>query len=379
MATIQTLSAQVIDRKKVDTLEAQNLRKVVHFRDINIIDAESIEYNGSRISITKSAFKNLLGLLGMSQAFAQKFETLFTKEAKSQFINTMKNAMSSNSGKLAEVTLVLNPITKSVVAITKKDQFGISNSQFMGVAENIIDNHSMQVSNWSVDPGSGIVTINAFNPNANFAVQGLSDEVFTGGVTFQNSPKDGFQVLPYVNRQWCTNGLTTAFAQEAYTLNSLDAGSMEKFFENLNDLRKNNFAPAGFADRVRAAHNTPASLHELQFGHRLIEPFAGERVDNWIPLAENMNAYYKAGFETLSSDQMKGAKSNTSVWDVINGATHFASHGSSIIDTNMQDYNASDIMVKSGNLFGKKRFDHEHSMPNPFAAAELVRTGSLLN
>jgi hypothetical protein len=376
---IATLSNQIVDRKKVETLEAQNLRKVVHFRDINIIDAESIEFNGQKIGITKSAFKNLLGLLGMSNTFAQKFETLFTREAKAQFINTMKNAMASNSGKLSEVTLVLNPISKSVVAITKKEEFGISNAQFMGVAENIIDNQSMSVSNWSVDPTTGIVTINAFNPNANFAVKGLSDEVFTGGVTFKNSPKDGFQVLPYVNRQWCTNGLTTSFSQEAYTLNSLDASSMEKFFENLNELRKNNFAPTGFADRVRIANNTPASLHEMQFAHNLISPFAGERVDNWVPLTENLNAYTKAGFESLTTDQMKGAKANTSIWDVTNSITHFATHGAGIIDTNMQDYNASDLMVKAGNLFGKKRFDHENSMPNPFAASEFSRHGSLLN
>lgn len=376
---ITTLSNQLIEQRKVQTLEAQNLRKVVPFRDINLIDVESIEFQGSKINITKSAFKNLLGLLGMSNTFAQKFESLFTKEAKAQFINTMKNAMASNSGRLSEVTLVLNPITKTVVAITKKDEFGISNQQFMQVAENIIDNQSMDVTNWSIDPGTGIITINAFNPKANFAVQGLSDEVFTGGVTFQNSPKDGFQVLPYVNRQWCTNGLTTAFAQEAYTLNSLDQGSMEKFFENLNGLRKNNFAPTGFADRVRAAHNTPASLHELQFAHNLIEPFAGERVDNWIPLMENMNAFYRAGFESLSTEQLKHAKSNTSVWDVINGVTHFATHGAHIIDTNMQDYNASELMVKSGNLFGKKSFDHENTMPDLFGGRELVRNGSLLN
>lgn len=376
---IQTLSSQLIDQRKTATLNAQNLRKTVHFRDINIIDAENIEYNGSQIGMTKQAFKNLLSLLGMSQQFAQKFETLFTKEAKAQFINTMKNAMSSNSGKLAEVTLVLNPISKAIVAITKKDETGISNKQFIEVAENIIDNQSMDVTNWSVDPGTGIVTINAFNPNANFAVQGLSNEVFTGGVTFTNSPKDGFQVLPYVNRQWCTNGLTTSLAQEAYTLNSLDSSSMEKFFENLNELRKNNFAPTGFADRVRIANNTPASMHELNFAYNLIEPFAGERVDNWVPLNENINAYARAGFESLSTDQMKGAKSNTSIWDIVNATTHFASHGASIIDTNMQDFNATRLMVQAGNLFGKKRFDHENSMPNPFAAVELVRNGSLLN
>jgi hypothetical protein len=379
MATITTLSNHIITERKTQTLEAQNLRKVVPFRDINILDTETIEYKGSNITITKSAFKNLLSLLGMSQSFARRFEELFTKEAKAQFINTMKNAMASNSGNLSEVTLVLNPVVKTVVAITKQEESGISNKQFMGVAENIIDNHSMDVTDWSIDPGNGIVTINAFNPNANFEVQGLSNEVFTGGVTFKNSPKEGFQVLPYVNRQWCANGLTTSFAEEAYTLNSLDSGSMEKFFENLNHLRKNNFAPSGFADRVRVAHDTPASLNEMSWGHGAIEQFAGERAENWIPKEENFKEYYKTGFDSLNRDQQIGAKSNTSVWDVVNGINHFASHAHETMDTSMQDYDSTNLMTKAGNLFGKKTFDHENNMPNPFASKELIRTGSLLN
>lgn len=377
--SITTLSNSVISQKQTATLEAQNLRKTVAFRDIDLIDTETIEYKGTRISITKQAFKNILSLLGMSQSFAKKFEELFTKEAKSQFINTMKNAMASNSGKLSNVNLVLNPINKTVIAVTKEDKFSISNQQFMGVAENIIDNHSMDVTDWSINPTTGIVTINAFNPNANFAVNGLSDEVFTGGVTFQNSPTTGFQVLPYVNRQWCTNGLTTSFAQEAYTLHSLDNKSMESFFENMKGLRANNFAPEGFADRVRAAHNTPASLHELQMAHNMIKPFTGERSESLIGLNSNINEYAKAGFESLSSDQMRGAKSNTSVWSAVNAITWVASHGDGVVTHNMQDYDASNLMVRAGNLFGKKSFDHENQMPDLFGNAELIHTGSLLN
>ena len=377
--SITTLSNSVISQKQTATLEAQNLRKTVSFRDIDLIDTETIEYKGTRISITKQAFKNILSLLGMSQSFAKKFEELFTKEAKSQFINTMKNAMASNSGKLSNVNLVLNPINKTVIAVTKEDRFSISNQQFMGVAENIIDNHSMDVTDWSINPATGIVTINAFNPNANFAVNGLSDEVFTGGVTFQNSPTTGFQVLPYVNRQWCTNGLTTSFAQEAYTLHSLDNKSMESFFENMKNLRANNFAPEGFADRVRAAHNTPASLHELQMAHNMIKPFTGERSESLIGLNSNINEYVKAGFESLSSDQMRGAKSNTSVWSAVNAVSWVASNGDGIVTHNMQDYDAANLMVRAGNLFGKKSFDHENQMPDLFASKELVRTGSLLN
>lgn len=376
---ITTLSNKLVEQKKAETLNAQALRRTVPFREVNLIDEKTIEFNGARIGITPQAFKSLLKLLGMSQQFAKKFETLFTPDAKRQFINRMKDAMASNVGNMSEITLVVNPITRNIVNFGRGEDAKVSNSQFVQVAEDLISKHSMEVTNWSVDPTTGLVTIDAFNPKAEFGIDGLSDEVFTGGVSFKNSPIQGFQVMPYVNRQWCTNGLTTAMAAETYTLHSLSGDNMEKFFNHLQELRKNNFAPTGFGDRVRAAHNTPASLAEMNFAHRIIEPFAGERTSHWVPLQENMNAYHKAGFESLSADQMKNAKTNTSVWDLLNGVTHFSTHGNKIIDTNMQDYNAADIQTRIGNLFGKSSFDHENSMPNPFGQTELVRHGSLLN
>jgi len=375
---VHTLTNSLIEKKKVETLEAQNLRKVVSFRDIKLIDEKSIEYKGQNIKLTESSFKDLVSLLGMSQSFTKNFETLFTKEAKMQFMNTLKNAMSSNQSKLNEVTLVLNPISRSIVSIKKGSTSLISNQQFLGIAENILDNNSMDITNWSVDPHTGIVRINAFNPNALFNVKGLSDEVFTGGVSLINSPQKGFEVLPYINRQFCSNGMTSPFAEESYILNSLDNGSMEKFFENINGLRKNNFAPTGFADRVRIANETPASLAEMKTAHNLIKSYTGERTSNWINLDENMNAYHAAGFETLTSAQMSGAKSNTSIWDITNAVTHVATHLPNIIDTNMESYDQTRLMVDAGKIFGKKVFDHENNMPNVFKG-NLQRTGSLLN
>ena len=376
---ITTLSNQLVEQKKVETLNAQALRKVVSFREINLIDESTIEYQGHRINITKDAFKSLLKLLGMSQQFAKKFETLFTPEAKSQFINRMKDAMASNIGNMTNITLVVNPINKSVVAFSKAENSTISNGQFIQVAEDIINKHSMDVTNWSVDPTTGLISIDAFNPKAEFGIKGLNDEVFTGGVSFKNSPINGLQVMPYVNRQWCTNGLTTAMAQDTYTLHSLGSNNMEKFFQHISDARKNNFAPTGFADRVRTAVETPASLSEMRFAHNLIEKHAGERAENWIPFKENMNAYNKLGFDKMTGDQMKMAKTNTSLYSVVNGLTHFATHGPAIIDTDMTDYNASELQVKAGNLFGKKSFDFENSLPNPFAGADLNQQGALLN
>lgn len=376
--SVTTLAAPAVQTKKAESIQAQSLRKTVPFRDITLIDEKTIEYNGTRIGITTQAFKSLLQMLGMSQSFANKFEKLFNADTKATFINRMKDAMASNSGNLNQVTLVLNPISKSVILFQKEDKFQISNEQFINVAENMIGDQNMGVTRWSTDPTTGIITIDAHNPHAEFAVQGLSDEVFTGGVTFRNSPMKGFEVMPYVNRQWCTNGLTTAMAKESYQLHSLDNASMEKFFENMQHLRKNNFAPEGFADRVRMANNTPASIGEMQYAYNQIEKHAGDRVDSWIPLKENLNAYNKAGFENLSGQQRKMAKTNQSIWSLVNGVTHFSTHGQDLIQTNMTDAQAANIQVAAGNLLGKKAFDHESSMPNPFSG-ELLQTGALLN
>jgi len=377
MSSIITLGSPLIAQKRQDTINSQAIRKTVAFADINIVDDKTIEFKGSRLHVTPDFFKQLLKMIGMSQTFAGKFESLFNVETKTAFINRIKDAMASNAGGLAEVTLIVNPTTKSVIGLAKNATDMISNDRFLDVVDRIVDQNGLEISNWSIDPMKGMVNINTFNPKAEFQVAGLNDEVFKGGVTFQNSPNGGFQVLPYVNRMWCTNGLTTAFAQEAYTLQSLDAGTMEKFFEQLNDLRKRNFAPSMFSDQVKQAIATPASISELQNGYYMIEKFAGERTDNWIPLKENMNAYAKNGFEFMSAAQMKGARSNTSIWDLVNGVNHFASHGASIIDTNMQDYDATRLMVQAGNIFGKQ-YDHANQMPDIFKG-ELVQHGSLLN
>ena len=379
---IQTISSTKIDTKRKETIAAQNLRKTVSFRDINVIDSKTIEYKGTRIGVSNQGFKSLLKMIGMSNQFANKFETLFNSEAKAAFINRIKDAMASNSGRFNTITMVLNPVSKTIVHIGKDESSSISNEQFLNVSEGIISGNSMDVTNWSIDPINGEITINAFNPNAQFGIKGLSDEVFTGGITFKNSPIKGFQVLPYVNRMWCANGLTTQMSDESYTLRSLDNVEMEKFFQNLNKLRKNNFASTSFESKVNNAINTPASLKEMLWAHGQLSKFAGERAENWIPLNENMSKYKSMGYENLTSDQMASAKTNQSVWSVVNGLTHFATHGSNIIQTNMQDQDATRMMISAGNLFGKKKYDHLSLMPNPFDADVLnqsTQIGALLN
>jgi hypothetical protein len=376
---VATLSNDAILTRKEESLNAQALRKTVPVRDIKLIDEKTIEYQGHRIGITNGAFKSLMKIIGMSKQFADRFERLFNAEAKAQFINTVKNAMASNRGNLSQITLVLNPVSKLIVNFTKHSNELISNSQFIENAEEIIDRGKFGVVNWTTDPGTGIITINAFNPSASWAVPGDETEVFQAGITLKNSPITGFQVSPYVNRMWCTNGLTTSMAADTYNLTSLTADSMEKFNEYLRDLAKRQFMPTEFDSLVKKAKNTAASLKEMQWAHKLIKDAgAGDRADNWIPLAQNELAYSRAGVSTseLNSKELANATTDQSIWSIVNGVTHFATHGQDIVE-GVQAHDGTRLMVQAGNILGKD-WNLGNQVRSPFSGFG-TQVGELLN
>lgn len=376
MPQIQTLSGEVLTSRKAETLNSQSIRKTVAVREINIINDTTIEYQGKRLEITKEAFKGLIKLIGMSQSFTKKFESLFNPEAKAQFINTMKNAMASQ---LNEITIILSPTTKKVVGFSKKATDLISHERFVGLTDRLVDQHGLEITNWGVDANNGSVTINAFNPAAQFGVSGLADEVFTAGITMKNSPLGGIQVMPYVNRLWCANGCTTAMASESYALNNLSGDSMEKFHEHMAQLRKNKFIPSGFQDRVKQAIETPASMREMTWAHNQIKKHVGDKAESWIPLMENEAAYTKANIPVI---EPKAAKTNQSIWSVVNGMTHVATHAPDMLAMNMQDKDSTELMVQAGNLLGRQ-WNLQGATRSPFAEnAHLDTTaqvGALLN
>ncbi len=376
MPQIQTLSNEIIVNRKAETRNSQSLRKTVAIRDIQLINDTTIEYQGKRLEITKDAFKGLMKMIGMSQTFASKFEKLFNPETKAKFINQMKNAMATQ---LNEMTIILSPTTKKVVGFSKNATDLISHDRFINLADRLVDQNGFEIANWGVDANNGSVTINAFNPHANFGVQGLNNEVFTAGLTMKNSPLGGIQVMPYVNRLWCANGCTTAMASESYGLKDLSADSMEKFFEHMSQLRKNKFVPTGFQDKVKQAINTPASMREMSWAHNQIKKHVGDKADNWIPLMENEAAYTKAN---IGISDAKAAKSNQSIWSVVNGMTHVATHAPDLFAMNMQDKDSTELMVQAGNLLGKQ-WNLQGATRSPFAEdAHLDTTsqiGAMLN
>lgn len=383
MSAIATLSSAVLENRRAETRNSQSIRKTVSVRDINLVNDTTIEYQGKRLEITTDAFKSLMKLIGMSSTFAAKFESLFNPETKAKFVNQMKNAMAAQ---LNEITIILSPQTKKVVGFSKNATDLISHERFISLADQIIDQHGFEVTNWGVDAAKGSVIINAFNPKAQFdlAGLGLANEVFTAGVTLKNSPFGGIQVMPYVNRMFCTNGLTTGLASESYSLSNLNPESMENFHQHMSQLRKNGFVPTNFAETVKLATQTPASLWEMERAYSSIKPMVGAQADSWIPLNDNYSAYAKAGMmpEGFTAAQKKNARTDQSIWSLVNGMTHVATHAPEQLAFNMTDRESTDLMVKAGGIFGKQ-FDLGNTIRSPFKAdAHLeaeMQVGALLN
>ena len=381
--SVATLSSSEIQNRKAETRNSQSIRKTVSVREINLVNDTTIEFQGKRLEITKDAFKSLMKLIGMSATFAKKFEGLFNTETKAKFVNQMKNAMAAQ---LNEITIILSPQTKKVVGFSKSATDMISHDRFISLADQIIDQHGFEVTNWGTDADKGSVIVNVFNPKAQFDLgqHGLANEVFTAGLTLKNSPFGGIQVMPYVNRLWCANGLSTSLAEDSYSLSNLNPESMENFHQHMSTLRKNGFVPTTFGQTVKLATQTPASLWEMERAYNTIKPATGASADSWIPLNDNKSAYTKAGqnVDNFTAAQKKNARTDQSIWSLVNGMTHVATHAPENISFNMGDRESTEMMMKAGGILGKQ-FDLGNTIRSPFADnAHLeadLQVGALLN
>ena len=358
-----TLSPELILNKKTEALNNQSLRKECNLHNINLIDENNIQIHGHLVGMTQQAYKSFIKVLGLPSTFTKRIESLFNKESKTEFINVLSKAV--ELGGDAIVNVHVNPTNKNVVGFSKGSTL-ISNDVFFNFTDKIIGEHGFTITDIFNDPYTGGTSINAVLDNQ-VEIRGLSNEAFNAGLAFKNDPINGIMVSPHVKRLWCANGCTTEMANETYKLNDLTGDSVEKFMKHLHEMRQNGFIPTGYADTVREANNTTATIQELKWAHNKIEQHIGAKADSILQMAKNEDAYKKMGFDirTMDADTKKLAKSNQSIWSIANAMTWVATNADDNMDTNMQDSDRTDLQVQAGNLLAKK-WDHKNPFNNPF-------------
>ena len=262
------------------------------------------------------------------------------------------------------LNVILSPVSKTIVGFTKSSSI-ITNESFFKLSDRIIDGQGFQLVDMNVNPTTGGVSMNAML-DSEHNIKGLTNEAFKTGLTISNNPNTGIQVSPYINRLWCANGCTTQMAKESYMLNDLSVEGTSEFFEHINQLRKTNFIPEGYGDKVRSAHNTKASIAEMNRAFNLIEPFVGARAEGIIPRGQNYNAYNKMGVDLNERGvDKKMAESNQSIWSLVNAITWTATNSDKVLENNIQDKDRTNLQIAGGNLLDSK-YHLMNKMRSPF-------------
>ena len=360
-----TLSQDVFDSTAKVAVETQPIRKEVPLKDLEIVNDKTMSVDGLHIPMSHQAFKDMIKAVGLPVTFDKSFTGAFGEKARQQLINRLKSSMAAK-GKTS-VSLVVSPQDKAIIGVHKSPKDLISNESFIKTASQVIDQHNLDVTNFTVSPYDGSVTINTASPKNQWGLQGLKDEEFFGGVAFTNSPQNGFLVSPFLQRLICANGMIGRAFEETMKLTSFDPRSMEAFFNELNTMARTGFKPTKFEEQVRTAINTNASLYEMEEVYNLMRSVSGaeyKELEAWVPLQKTRAKYHLHGIDTvtMSKEQKKNAKTGTPIWDVINGLTHFSTHDNGF---RVDEGDRRRMQVEAGKLLTKE-FDMANLVRSPF-------------
>jgi hypothetical protein len=364
MPQYQTISQTLFDSKSKEAILRTPLRKEVNLKDIEIIKNDVLRLGDSQIRMSNDAFKGICKIVGLPVGFDKTFSSAFGDKARQALVNRLKIAVQAKGA--TTLSLVLNPETRQIIGVQKDPKDLISNQTFLDTSTSIINKYGLEVNNFSVGSNGGVV-INTSSPKNSWGIKGLADEDFYGGITFTNNPEAGFRVSPFLHRLVCANGMIgTAFA-ETVALGQMDSRSMESFWAQLNDLANRGFKPSMFEDKVRLAMNTRASLFELETAHdnlKFLSDADHKELEAWTPLHTTRARFHAANVDTifLSNAQKKGAKTGTSIWDLVNGLTHFATHDNGF---KIDDYDRRRIQVQASQLLTKD-YDMANIIASPF-------------
>lgn len=364
MKQFTSISQALFDQKSKEAVSKTPVRREFGLKDLEVINSQTLSLDGRQVPMSADAFKNFCKIVGLPVGFDKTFSTAFGDKARQQLINRLKVAAQAKGN--SSVSIVINPDTRRIIAIQKDPRDLISNQTFVDTTSRIIDRFDLEVSDFSIS-SDGSVVINAASPKNVWGIKGLDDEFHFGGISFSNSPNGGFQTSPYLHRLVCANSMIGRSFSETIHLGQMDAVGMEKFTQQLDELAQRGFRPANFEERVRLAMNTKASLHEMDDAcNSLLSVSDADRkeIEAWIPYGKTKEAFFRSGVDvnTLTTNQMKGAKTGMTIWDLINSVTHFATHDNGF---KIDDYDRRRLQIESSRILSSE-FDMANLIPSPF-------------
>lgn len=314
---------------RADAIKRQPIRKTVLLSDLRFETLDTVKYAGVYLGISRSALKNIVGIIGLQSGKSQKLSEIAGEDIAINVLNSLKTVM---AGANTEVIISVTPdrtITKVTQAGAKSSL--ISAETYFETFDRIANNHKLTIQSTHFNPDTGSISISTIAEGHEHQVGKFSDEVFHTGLNFSRTDA-GIQADPYMHRLICTNGMVTRQFEESYKLNSLTPATWTDFYRHLETIEKLGFVPQKFNQTVIDSMSNPASLSELERGAQLLKGHSNiEDRDLEIffrGITHTYNRIHDSGIDTakLTEAQKRNVRTALTKWDVINGVTDFASH-----------------------------------------------------
>jgi hypothetical protein len=348
MAKILTTSQ--IESAKNEAFQKQLIRKRVQVEDLNFVTSDTIEYCGLFLGLDKKALRDLTNYLGISEKLERTMNSVIGEEFTKTLINTLKNAISSKKGN--ELTMVIDR-NRNIKRFISEANSMLSTSAFFEQVDRVMNDSNLDIERFTSDD-DGNISISTISQSSDFGIKGLKDEYFKSGLNMSNSIT-GVKVDPYIHRLICTNGMIGRAFDESVNIKKFDKKNFEKLHESIKRIRGNGFQPQSFTDQVKKAIDTPASVSELLQGIDLIKSnskIPDDQVRLFVDYNKTFRDYAKLGVEVekLNHAQQRNAKTDVSMWNLINGMTDFASHN---YGYDVKEGSIEKIQMQAGNMLTK--------------------------
>lgn len=334
--------------KQVCLNEEPNVMKV-NLSQIDLVDKNTISFQGHVLPASEYIQTNLLNLLNIPKTFINDYIKLFGNnvEAFANFLKTVKTSQQDKS-----VYLVAK--NNTIVSIAENY---MPREIFFKVLEDIMNKKPYDII--SGHEHNGDLTISTRDKSSEFRIGNFDHETFHPGFTL-SATGGGTELTSFLYRLICSNGMVSATSQD-----SLKYIDEIKFYEELNKKIKTNFVPTSFQDRVQNAMQTMASYKEVESVRKLIkgankDMIFNEFVENFAPIFGVDEKLKKQNWTPalLNDNQKKSIATDITMWDLVNGLTDFASHSYYGID--ISSYKRTELQKEAGDMLNKKHFDTEN-------------------
>jgi hypothetical protein len=289
--------------------------------EVSVEDLKTITIQGRTLQLTQKAIVSLTESLGISSSFVKTLKSGLGNEDNKTILNYIIKSIKNK--KVDKLTFIYNRPMQEITNVYPAGAKLIEDSQYFEALEKLISRTPGSYLRNITQVANGDLNAVIANPKLEFQFGGLSEEVFTSGITLDLTSKQMMTSF-FTERLWCTNGCTTRDK-----LASREVHMPEKVPEFLTSILDSDYhlnSIMEFKKRINRCYNTTASLGEVLNVGRRLENMLGNYNGSLTDQMSTNRLKMAFGEERLlDTANYKFLNTDISLWDLVNEITAVSS------------------------------------------------------